>query len=73
MKDIYQVRYQTTRKRRPLPDVQIFTVEALSCFTHLNLFLKCVMTFLDLRNREVMISTNTYDKSDNHVLFTLSL
>ena len=59
-----------------MPGVQIFTVEAWSRFTHVNLFLKFVLTLLNRRNKEVMIdiaNVSTYDKSDNHVLFSLSL
>ena len=40
------------------------------------LLFKRVLTLLIRRDREVMIdiaNINTYDKSDNHVLFTLSL
>ena len=40
------------------------------------LLFKRVLTLLIRRNREVMIdiaNISTYDKSDNHVLFTLSL
>ena len=59
-----------------MPGVQIFTVEAWSRFTHINLFLEGVLTLLNRRNREAMISManmNTYDKSDSHVLFTFKV